>query len=183
MTDASDAIMLEGAAKIEELMAELKQARSENIEIRAALREEQETRADLEREFDEMVAQRDLLRTELAAPGDETLFGNLEVRMAGYYFGFAQTGVKPVDAILSAVACAGKAYHHTNGWEDDTEPYEDIHRGASPVLWIQHAASDCAELISRLSASYSAAVGERDLALAKVADLEHERLLVIAQGI
>lgn len=37
-------------------------------------------------------------------------------RMDAYYFSFASTGVDAIDDILSAVACAGKAYHHTGDW-------------------------------------------------------------------
>lgn len=46
------------------------------------------------------------------------------LRMDAYYFGFSPTGVREVDEILSAVACAGKSYHHTERWGDteDGEP-------------------------------------------------------------
>lgn len=40
-------------------------------------------------------------------------------RLSAYYFGFDETGVPEVDAILAAVAAAGKGYHHTNGWTED----------------------------------------------------------------
>jgi len=43
-----------------------------------------------------------------------------EARMQGYYIGFDRTGVALVDAILSAVAWAGKGSHHTADWNDDT---------------------------------------------------------------
>ncbi|GGD11756.1 hypothetical protein [Aureimonas glaciei] len=36
--------------------------------------------------------------------------------MNAYYFGFNETGCRPVDEILSAVAQAGKGYHHTEDW-------------------------------------------------------------------
>lgn len=47
-----------------------------------------------------------------------------DLRMSAYYYGFAPTGVREIDEILSAVACAGKAYHHTDSWgdEDGSEP-------------------------------------------------------------
>lgn len=35
-----------------------------------------------------------------------------------YYYGFSKTGDPGVDAILQAVAAAGKAYHHTEDWGD-----------------------------------------------------------------
>ena len=44
-----------------------------------------------------------------------------ERRMDAYYFGFVFTGVDAIDDILSAVACAGKAYHHTGDWSDQQE--------------------------------------------------------------
>jgi hypothetical protein len=44
-----------------------------------------------------------------------------ELRMDAYYYGFTPTGVRSIDEILSAVACAGKAYHNTCHWGDDDE--------------------------------------------------------------
>lgn len=37
-------------------------------------------------------------------------------RMDAYYYGFTRTGLGAVDAILSAVAVAGKGSHHTESW-------------------------------------------------------------------
>jgi hypothetical protein len=68
-----------------------------------------------------------------------------ERRMDAYYYGFDPTGVEAIDIILSAVACAGKAYHHTDQWTEDSHTYEDEHRGATPRDWIQNAASDAAK--------------------------------------
>lgn len=42
-----------------------------------------------------------------------------DARMSAYYYGFSRTGVGSVDAILSAVAVAGKAYHGTAYWGDE----------------------------------------------------------------
>ena len=39
-------------------------------------------------------------------------------RLDSYYFSFEPTGCDPVDAILEAVARAGKGYHHTESWSD-----------------------------------------------------------------
>jgi len=36
-----------------------------------------------------------------------------------YYFSFESTGVEAIDRVLWAIAYAGKAYHHTNGWKDE----------------------------------------------------------------
>lgn len=71
-------------------------------------------------------------------------------RMDAYYYGFDATGVPAIDRILSAVACAGKGYHHTEDW---TEPgsggYEHL-RGDNYVEMIQNAANDAAaDLIAR----------------------------------
>lgn len=41
-----------------------------------------------------------------------------KLRMNAYYFAFSETGVRCVDEILSAVACAGKGYHHTEDWAE-----------------------------------------------------------------
>lgn len=42
-------------------------------------------------------------------------------RMDAYYYTFKRTGVPTIDAILSAVAQAGKSYHHTESWANDDE--------------------------------------------------------------
>ncbi len=67
------------------------------------------------------------------------------MRLNAYYYAFDPTGSEDIDRILSAVACAGKAYHHTENWtEDIAMPYEPSHRGGSCVEWIQNAANDAA---------------------------------------
>ena len=68
-----------------------------------------------------------------------------KMRMLAYYYGFTPTGNEAIDRILSAVACAGKAYHHTDCWQDETacEGCE----GKSPEEWIQNAANDAAKLL------------------------------------
>lgn len=68
---------------------------------------------------------------------------NNEIRMEAYYYCFNPTGVPEIDLILSAVACAGKAYHHTDGWRDECE--WPPHEGVTPVAWIQNAANRAAE--------------------------------------
>jgi hypothetical protein len=70
-------------------------------------------------------------------------------RFNGYYIGFDPTGEEPIDVILSAVARAGKAYHHTESWGEPTPPYEPEFRGESPVDWIQNAATDAAGMMRR----------------------------------
>lgn len=66
-------------------------------------------------------------------------------RMDAYYYGFERTGVLVIDRILSAVATAGKAYHHTenwgNAWPSDDEPTQQE--------LIQRAANEAADEIRR----------------------------------
>ena len=58
-------------------------------------------------------------------------------RLDAYYFGFDSTGVPEVDAILSAVAYAGKGYHHTDEWGGgesrfgEDRPYGDVIQAAA----------------------------------------------------
>ena len=62
-------------------------------------------------------------------------------RMDAYYYAFAATREVAVDRILSAVACAGKAFHSTSQWNDEMEYIKWDHiEGESPVDWIQNAA-------------------------------------------
>lgn len=45
--------------------------------------------------------------------------------------------------ILSAVACAGKAFHHTEQWNEEAE--WPSHEGDTPIDWIQNAANAAAK--------------------------------------
>jgi hypothetical protein len=69
--------------------------------------------------------------------------------MDAYYYGFEATGVEVVDRILSAVACAGKSYHHTESWTDSTA-------GPSPVDVIQQAAQEAAADLAALAGERAA---------------------------
>lgn len=71
--------------------------------------------------------------------------------MRAYYFGFTPTGCDPVDAILEAVARAGKAYHHTDQWgaSNGGEP--------SYAEQIQRAAEHAAKEFSFAAAAYHGA--------------------------
>ena len=69
-------------------------------------------------------------------------------RMCAYYYSFNETGEEEIDILLSAIACAGKAYHHTEEWQDGCQPYEICHRGETPIERIQNAACDAANRIS-----------------------------------
>ena len=78
-------------------------------------------------------------------------------RMDAYYYGFYGTTSKHVNKILGAVACAGKAYHHTDCWYDETQAYDD-HTGNCPTEWIQNAATEASDEISRLQDERDGAV-------------------------
>jgi hypothetical protein len=75
------------------------------------------------------------------------------MRMDAYYYGFEPTGEECIDRVLSAVACAGKAYHNTSEWAEESEhlsPYEPFQRGATCQDWIQNAAIDATAEVTRL---------------------------------
>lgn len=62
------------------------------------------------------------------------------LRMDAYYYGFTFTGRIEIDRILSAVATAGKMYHHTSDWNE-------AENGPAPVEMIQTAANEAAKAI------------------------------------
>ena len=64
--------------------------------------------------------------------------------MSAYYYSFDATGARSVDRILSAVACAGKAFHGTEEWTTECEAYISDTKGNSCVEWIQNAANEAA---------------------------------------
>jgi len=66
------------------------------------------------------------------------------MRMHAYYYSFQKTGIDSIDKILSAVAWAGKCYHNTECWQDESWPPEEL-RGDHPAEWIQNAANDAAD--------------------------------------
>jgi hypothetical protein len=72
--------------------------------------------------------------------------------MAAYYYEFEPTGVEIIDAILSAVAIAGKGAHHTEGWNDDDSDYYRNRLGLpdadSAVELIQKTAQRAADAIT-----------------------------------
>lgn len=89
------------------------------------------------------------------------------LRMDAYYFGFTETGVRAIDRILSAVAQAGKGYHHTESWSDDGLDDMGEFHGGSYIAWIQNAANDAAKAFAalpgdapRLSRAHFAALTE-----------------------
>lgn len=70
-----------------------------------------------------------------------------DLRLNAYYYGFSATGHPLIDIILSAVACAGKAYHHTDNWNEEIRPYEEAFQGSTCAEWIQRAAEDAAFML------------------------------------
>lgn len=84
-----------------------------------------------------------------------------DLRMDGYYISFEGTGSRLIDLILSAIAVAGKGYHHTEGWN---EPAYGADEGASYVDLIQDAADDAATEIRQLESDLAVAVHEARMA-------------------
>lgn len=76
-------------------------------------------------------------------------------RMSAYYYSFTKTGIAAIDRILSAVACAGKGFHHTEGWTENTEPYKHL-RGNCYADMIENAAHDAAEQIRKRESAIDA---------------------------
>ena len=64
-------------------------------------------------------------------------------RLDAYYYSFNETGSVPIDAILSAVAIAGKSCHNTDMWTEDDE-WSRWGVGRSLVDVIQCAANEAA---------------------------------------
>ena len=63
----------------------------------------------------------------------------------GYYYSFEATGVKEIDEILLTLAKAGKAYHHTEDWNEPL--YGSL---LSPVDLIQQAVNSAAKTMKEL---------------------------------
>lgn len=70
--------------------------------------------------------------------------------MCAYYYSFEPTGVDAIDAILSEVASAGKAYHHTESWTDDYdgEIWKGVKDKRNHAQRIQDAANAAAQSIA-----------------------------------
>jgi hypothetical protein len=83
--------------------------------------------------------------------------------MDAYYYSFDPTGERLVDEVLSAVAWAGKAYHHTGDWNKECGGYYGpYNRGDTPVGYIQPKAAECAATLTDLHDRLAAAERERD---------------------
>jgi hypothetical protein len=84
-----------------------------------------------------------------------------KLRMDAYYYGFDPTGAPEIDLILSAVACAGKSFHHTDQWNEQSEPWP-AHTGNSPAEWIQNAAIIAADGNKQASAEIARLQAENE---------------------
>lgn len=96
-----------------------------------------------------------------------------KLRMNAYYYGFGETGCREVDLLLSAVACAGKAHHHTEGWGDsrDGEPsHVDLIQASADAAAKAFAASraEVASLKAELSNEHAEWLEDQE----EIADLE-----------
>ena len=91
-------------------------------------------------------------------------------RMHAYYYGFDRTGLAAIDLILSAVATAGKGYHHTEQWADEEGDTTPSHEAR-----IQAAAGEAA---NRIVAALTALSSELASTRQQLADAE----AVIAQA-
>ena len=108
-------------------------------------------------------------------PDDATPEAVRPMRLEAYYYSFEPTGEEMVDRVLSAVACAGKAYHSTSSWSDeDCPPYEPFLRGDTCAAQIQNAAIDAAAEVTRLRAALATerrTVEELRVGLSEACDL------------
>lgn len=82
------------------------------------------------------------------------------LKLNAYYYSFQPTGCFEIDLILSAVARAGKAFHHTDSWGDDCPLYDERFKGRAPIDWIQNAAIDAAKAFHNRAAAAIAEKGE-----------------------
>ena len=76
-------------------------------------------------------------------------------RLDAYYYSFNETGSVPIDAILSAVAIAGKSCHNTDMWTEDDE-WSRWGVGRSLVDVIQCAANEAAAALLDAAAERAA---------------------------
>ena len=82
-------------------------------------------------------------------------------RLDAYYYSFNETGSVPIDAILSAVAIAGKSCHNTDMWTEDAE-WSRWGVGRSLVDVIQCAANEAADALLDVAAARDALAADAD---------------------
>ena len=83
-------------------------------------------------------------------PTKDELLPKIKRRMDAYYYCFCETGIDCIDKILSAIACAGKSYHDTDMWLEESWENNDAwdtegHSGKSCIEMIQNAANEAAK--------------------------------------
>lgn len=100
-------------------------------------------------------------------------------RMDAYYYGFTRTGFGPVDAILSAVAVAGKGSHHTESWADTDSAW---FYGDRPGLPAADGAEDLIQKTADLAARNIAADQARLLAAVQAVERMAQYLDKLADG-
>lgn len=68
-----------------------------------------------------------------------------------YYFSFKETGVRDIDRLLYTIAQAGKCFHCTSQWTEETswKPLDTDLIGDNPIEWIQNAANDLAKTLEK----------------------------------
>ena len=98
-----------------------------------------------------------------------------DARMDAYYYTFDRTGIAVVDAILSAVAVAGKGSHSTDGWTSN--PGHDYYKGRP---WLPDA--DCGADLIQATADRSAALILALCDRLDAAEAKYERLRRILGG-
>lgn len=113
----------------------------------------------------------------------------------GYFISFEPTGNEHVDAVLAAVASAGKACHHTEGWCEEAERIERVDDPDAPRgyrlshhdegwSWcdlIQFTANAAADRIAELSAEVARLRIAGDAILSAVADLDIETYVALLE--
>lgn len=102
-----------------------------------------------------------------------------DARMDAYYYGFDRTGSGPIDAILSAVAVAGKGSHHTESWGDESDHgyYKDragLPDAKSAIDLIQKTAQQATDAANADFAYLLSAVQEQAAQITKVRELAEE---------
>lgn len=82
----------------------------------------------------------------------------LHRHMEAYYYGFNATGEKLIDNILCSVASAGKAFHHTDRWNEGgcTEVIQEAANAAKAELSALKQRVDDLELMLRMCEDYAA---------------------------
>lgn len=106
----------------------------------------------------------------LAALPAPDLAGKHERYMRAYFHEFTPTRVDAVDAVLEAIALAGKGYHYTGDWTDADQYGPDGYWSL-----IQLVANNAAVAFRSISAKLAAVERERDTLTERLAQMEAGR--------